>query len=238
MKVKQIGNIEEKPKDKIPQHVPGAENIIENKIPSQVVDTETPGFDSHLKSKAKGNKNYYFIGGILFIIIAALLYYFLIYQKSEDSVTADKLIQDELKTKELDLKERELKLKEKEQQKNITPPTEQKYSLNTPEGVVVKFIESLGKREFSAAFALMTEKRRGSYNTFVSTKGYGGITGTKVFSCSKTGEINGKYEVTVNYESIDPSNKSGKFNQYFYLIPFNDSYLISEIKNINIQWYD
>ncbi len=110
-------------------------------------------------------------------------------------------------------------------------------NLYTPDGVVVKFINALGSQDFSAAFALMTEKRRGSYSNFSSTKGYGGITSTRIFSCSYTNKVNQKYEVYVEYEAIDPANKSGKFKQYFYLIPFNDSYLISEIKNSDIEWY-
>jgi hypothetical protein len=223
MKVKKVGNIEEQSQVDIPQQPPKLEKV---------------EVDSPIKSEKTNKTKYYIIGGVFLVIIAALLYYFLIYQNSSDIKTTDKTIQDELKSKELELKERELKLKEQEQQKNNTTPTQPVYNLNTPEGVVVKFIESLGKRDFSAAFALMTEKRRGNYNTFVSTKGYGGITSTKVLSCSKTGQINEKYEVMVTYESIDPMNRSGKFNQFFYLIPFNDSYLISEIKNINIQWYD
>lgn len=117
---------------------------------------------------------------------------------------------------------------------NVQQP---KANMTTPDGVVVKFIESLGKRDFSAAFGLMTEKRRGSYSQFSSTKGYGGITSTKIFSCSFTGENDGKSEVLVDYESIDPSNKSGRFKQYFYLTRFNNSYLINEIKNINLEWY-
>ena len=140
---------------------------------------------------------------------------------------------DELKKKEFDLKEKELAIKEKELEKQKT----QQNNLNSPEGVVTKFIESLGKRDFSAAFGLMTEKRRGSYSNFSSTKAYGGIASTKIFSCSYTGETNGKKEVIADYESIDPVNKSGRFKQYFYLIPFNDSFLISEIKNIGIEWY-
>jgi hypothetical protein len=222
MKVKQVGNINEQPQINIPPQTSPKENL------EQAISPKSGG--------TKKNK-YYIIGGALLIVISVLLYYFLIYQNSGDTSTV-KTSQDELKSKELELKERELKLKEQEQKKNSTSQTQPTYSLNTPEGVVVKFIESLGKRDFSAAFALMTEKRRGSYNSFISTKGYGGITSTKVFSCTKTGEINNKSEVTVSYESIDPANKSGKFNQYFYLIPFNDSYLISEIKNINIQWYE
>lgn len=139
----------------------------------------------------------------------------------------------ELKKKELELKERELALKEREFDKQ----NNQQSSLNSPEGVVTKFIESLGVQDWSAAFGLMSEKRRGSYSTFISRKGYGGITSTKIYSCSYTGETNGRKEVMVDYESIDPSNKSGRFKQYYYLTPFNDSYLISEIKNINIEWY-
>ncbi len=110
-------------------------------------------------------------------------------------------------------------------------------NLNTPDGVVVKFINSLGSQDFSSAYYLMTEKRRGSYSLFSSTRAYGGITSTKIFECSYEGETNGKKEVLVDYESIDPANKSGRFKQYFYLIPSGNSYLISDIKNINIEWY-
>jgi hypothetical protein len=139
----------------------------------------------------------------------------------------------DLKKKELDLKERELALKERELDKQNS----QQQNLNSPEGVVTKFIQSIGKQDWSAAFGLMTEKRRGNYSTFSSKKGYGGITRTSINSCTYIGESDGKKEVKVDYESIDPSNKSGRFKQYFYLIPFNDSYLISEIKNIDIEWY-
>jgi hypothetical protein len=110
-------------------------------------------------------------------------------------------------------------------------------NLKTPDGVVIKFINSLGNRDFSAAFGLMTEKRRGNYSTFSSSKGYGGITKTTIYNCNYTGKNSDKYEVLIEYESIDPANKSGRFKQYYYLIPFHDSYLISDIKNIDIQWY-
>lgn len=161
-------------------------------------------------------------------------------KKENSTVNADSLsgnpqniTETDLKKKELDLKERELALKERELDKQNT----KQPSLNSPEGVVTKFIQSLGKQDWSAAFGLMSEKRRGSYSNFISIKGYGGITSTKIYSCSYTGETNGRKEVMIDYESIDPANKSGRFKQYYYLTPFNDSYLISEIKNINIEWY-
>jgi cold shock CspA family protein len=141
--------------------------------------------------------------------------------------------QEDIRKRELELKQRELALKEKELEKQKS----QQPNLNSPEGVVTKFIQSLGNQDWSAAFGLMSEKRRGSYSTFSSTKGYGGITSTKIYSCSYTGESNGKKEVMVDYESIDPSNKSGRFKQYYYLTSFNDSYLITDIKNINIEWF-
>lgn len=225
MKVKKIGNVEEQTQNEIPK--------IENQIQTQVITRP-------VKTVEVSKRNYYIIGGILLMIIASLLYYILVYQKS-DNKTETLVIQNTSQTPPSNVPNTENNIssqKEKIQNNNEISTSNPKYNINTPEGVVVKFIESLGKRDFSAAFALMTEKRRGNYNTFISTKGYGGITSTKVFSCTKTGEINNKREVTVSYESIDPANKSGKFNQYFYLIPFNDSYLITEIKNINIQWYD
>lgn len=236
MKVKKIGSTEEKPQEIITEKVFEKEKpqII---VPEQVYEKEKQQFIRPEKPAAISKTKYYIIGGVLLLIILSLLYYIFIYQNQSGTLKTDNLSQDEMKSKELDLKEKELQLKEQEQQKKEAASQLQKYSMNSPEGVVVKFIESLGKRDFSSAFTLMTEKRRGSYNAFTSTKGYGGITSTKIFSCTKTGQINDKYEVMVSYESIDPANKSGKFSQYFYLIPFNDSYLISEIKNIDIQWY-
>lgn len=110
-------------------------------------------------------------------------------------------------------------------------------NLNTPDGIVSKFIQSLGNRDYSSAYDLMTEKRRGSYSKFSSTKGYGGITSTRIFSCSYIRDLDGQREIIADYESIDPENKSGRFKQYFYLVPDRDSYLITDIKNIDIQWY-
>jgi hypothetical protein len=229
MKVKKIGSIEEETPVRITQPV-------RESVKTEIIQPEKTEIVQPVKTESVNKTKYYIIGVIL--IIASLSYYIFVFQNQGDSKTTDNQKLAELKNKELELKERELKQKEQEQQKKETVSQEQKFNINTPEGVVVKFIESLGKRDFSAAFALMTEKRRGSYNTFTSTKGYGGITSTKIISCAKTGQIDNKYEVMVSYESIDPANKSGKFNQYFYLIPFNDSFLISEIKNINIQWYE
>jgi hypothetical protein len=247
MKIKKIGeiktdkelhdnnfNIEE-------QHQLKQEEFKDIKKDTISEEISIPGSES-----AKKNK-YYITGGILLILIAAVLYYVLIYQKSvntqdkenellgsnDKQKTENGISSDDLKKKELELKQKELELKEKELNKqNFQEP-----NLNTPDGVVAKFIQSLGKQDWSAAFGLMSEKRRGSYSTFSSTKGYGGITNTKIYSCSYTGETNGKKEVMVDYESIDPSNKSGRFKQYYYLISFNDSYLITDIKNINIEWF-
>ncbi|MFZ4591978.1 MAG: hypothetical protein ACOYN6_13330 [Ignavibacteria bacterium] len=148
--------------------------------------------------------------------------------KSENNSTAD-----DLKKRELELKQKELELKEKE----LNKQTSQEPNLNTPDGVVTKFIQSLGKQDWSSAYALMTEKRRGNYSNFTSTKAYGGIISTKIYSCSYTGESNGKKEVMVDYDSIDPANKSGRFKQYYYLTPNGNSYLITDIKNINIEWH-
>jgi len=237
MKVKQVGNINKEPeKINLPPQPPEPPP----QPPAPPPPPEKIQEPDLVQEKEKSGKNkFYIYGGILIFIIAAVLYYFLVYQKSDDS-SQTQVTQDELKSKELELKERELKLKELEQNKknNTQTQIQTTYSANTPEGVAVKFIESLGKQDFSAAFALMSEKRRGNYSTFSSKKGYGGITSTKVFSCTKTGEINNKTEVKIIYESIDPINRSGKYEQYFYLIPYNDSYLINEIKNINIQYYD
>jgi hypothetical protein len=225
MKVKKIGNVEEQPQVEIPKK--------ETQLESAVITRS-------VKTTEASKKYYYIIGGILLLIIVSLLIYIFAFKNSNEK-TETSVIQNQSQTTPSNVPGTDNNYesqKEKIQNINDISTNNPKYDIKTAEGVVVKFIESLGKQDFSSAFALMTEKRRGSYNIFSSKRGYGGITSTKVFSCIKTGEINNKYEVRVNYESIDPANKSGKFEQYFYLIPFNDSFLISEIKNINIQYYD
>lgn len=188
------------------------------------------------KTKSKSSVNnfiYYIIGGGVVIIILFLLYIYVFKDNKESSISDTKPVNTITNNKS------NTTTSKSDNQNQNTNSEINKFQANikTPDGVVIKFLESLGKKDFSAAFALMTEKRRGSYSNFSSTKGYGGITKTTINSCSYTGETNGKKEVKVDYESIDPSNKSGRFKQYFYLIPFNDSYLISEIKNIDIEWY-
>lgn len=107
----------------------------------------------------------------------------------------------------------------------------------TPDGVVIKFVESLGKQDWYTAYSLMVEKRRGNYSNFSSPKAYGGITKTTIYKCEYIGESNNRKEVIIDYESIDPDNRDGRFKQYFYLIPNGNSFLIVDIKNIDVKWY-
>jgi len=187
------------------------------------------------------NTLYIVFGGAGLIIIILLIYIIADKNDSKKEIVETKVTttqgvtksQEDTRKRELESKERELALKEKELEKQKI----QQPDLSKPDGVVTKFIQSLGKQDWSAAFGLMTDKRRGSYSNFSSTKAYGGITSTTIYSCSYTGETNGKKEVLVDYESLDPANKSGRLKQYYYLTPYNDSYLITDIKNINLEWY-
>jgi len=125
------------------------------------------------------------------------------------------------------------------------PVTEVQNQQNVPqvkvslaEQTVKNWIQALGNQNFREAHSLMTSKKGGDYSKFSSTKGYGGITRTNLMNCSVDREDETSAEVTAEYESFDPVNRDGKFKQKFILIKEGDKWLISDIKNINLVFYD
>jgi hypothetical protein len=114
--------------------------------------------------------------------------------------------------------------------------TESQSSINKKEAVrqITEWIENLGKRDFRAAYEIMSPSIRGDFESFSSNKKYGGITSTKVYSediySYKVSEC--IFEVTVTYDSYDPSNSNGKFTDLFTINNCKGHWEISSIKRI------
>lgn len=114
--------------------------------------------------------------------------------------------------------------------------TESQSSINKKEAVrqITEWIENLGKRDFRAAYEKMSPSIRGDFESFSSTKKYGGITGTKVYGediySYKVSDC--IFEVTVTYDSYDPSNSNGKFTDRFSINNCKGNWEISSIKRI------
>lgn len=186
------------------------------------------------------NKNFIIIGSVIFFLLAATVVYFLVIKdKSDGEVTQNSSI-DDLTRKEIELKERELKLKEK--QLNAPPSSEQSSSRQTEfqnqaASKVSDWINALGNRNFSNAFNLMSPSIRGDYSKFSSSKRYGGITSTRIFSCETTNISGCSAEVVADYEAIDPYNKNGRYTQKFFVNNCSGYWQISGINNLNIQYY-
>ncbi|MBS1552966.1 MAG: hypothetical protein JST15_12950 [Bacteroidetes bacterium] len=197
------------------------------------------------KSAIPLNKNYMIAGAAVFLILAAFVLYFFVIKDNtkEESLSSDKTTGlDEIRRKELELKERELKLKEK--QLNQPPVTN---SAQTSAGQssfevqasdkIREWVNSLGTGKLSNAYNMMSPKRRGDYSKFNSTKGYGGITSTAIYSCNTEWSSGCYAEVVAYYESIDPYNKSGKYKQKFSINNCSGNWQITEISNISIENY-
>ncbi len=212
---------------------------------------DIPGYnDSIEKTNLKnGNKNNILL--IIFITIVLLMtggviYYFFGMEKKIEPNS------DELKLKELELKERELNLKEKNltqshgnsMGENNTVPSNDiqknaQFKSDNENGTdaVMKWVNALGNRDFETAYQLMSHKKSGDFSKFISTKGYGGITGTNIFSCHEVNSYGCNSEVIVDYESFDPYNKDGRYKQKIFLNNCSGKWLITEIENINIYYY-
>ncbi len=114
--------------------------------------------------------------------------------------------------------------------------TESKSGIVKKEAVkqVTDWIENLGKRDFRSAYDKMSPSIRGDFESFSSVKKYGGITGTKVYSediySYKVSDC--VFEVTVTYDSYDPSNSNGKFTDRFSINNCKGNWEISSIKRI------
>lgn len=230
MKIKKIGEL---PEDK--------QNIESSEIRSDFDDTQF----TIPKSSIPLNNNYMIAGAAVFLILAAFVLYFFVIKDNtkEASLSSDKTTGlDEIRRKELELKERELKLKEK--QLNQPPVTN---SAQTSAGQssfeiqasdkVREWVNSLGTGSLSNAYNMMSPKRRGEYSKFNSTKGYGGITSTAIYSCNTEWSSGCYAEVVAYYESIDPYNKSGKYKQKFFINNCSGNWQITEISNISIENY-
>jgi len=103
--------------------------------------------------------------------------------------------------------------------------------------IVKSWIESLGKRDFETAYNLMSPSLSKSYAIFTSLNRYGGITKTKVHSVESVSSSGCNYVVVASYDSFDPSNRDGKFTERFNVSNCNGNWQITNIKNINTEYY-
>lgn len=246
MKIKKIGELPHEPKEENQESK--ADEIKDEDLNSESTE---PLFDisSSVPIVNKKNKSI-LIGGIgLFIVAVLLVLYFFVLNNDANNKSrniSQTSNEDELKRKELELKERELKLREQQLNKSI-----ETNSGNTPDQTsagktnfeiqasdkIAEWINALGNRNFSKAYYMMSPKKRGDYSRFSSTKSYGGITRTTVFSCN-TNSSSGCYaEVIADYESIDPYNKSGRFTQKFFINNCSGNWEITETSNLSLEYY-
>ena len=122
-----------------------------------------------------------------------------------------------------------------------------------PLDIVKTWITSIGNQDLRTAYNLMTKKKAGNFHKFSSTKIYGGITKTNIFSITiekgpkddaEEEEIDQGAIVYVDYESFDPYNKDGRFKQRFYLTMFDENgdygtdWKIFDIKNVEVNFYN
>ena len=121
------------------------------------------------------------------------------------------------------------------QTKQETPPPPK---VSQAEETVKNWINALGNRNFKEAHGLMTSKKGGDYSKFSSTNGYGGINETNILSCKVDTENESSAEVVAEYEAFDPVNRDGKFKQRFIVMKEGDKWLISDIKKIDIAFYN
>ncbi|GEM_PF-1774157 len=115
--------------------------------------------------------------------------------------------------------------------------TESQSSINKKEAIrqVIEWIENLGKRDFRSAYDKMSPSIRGDFESFSSSKKYGGITSTKVYSediyCYKVSDC--IFEVIVTYDSFDPANGNGKFTDRFEINNCKGNWVINSVKRWN-----
>lgn len=121
------------------------------------------------------------------------------------------------------------------QSKQDTPPP---VKVSQAEETVKNWINALGNRNFKEAHGLMTLKKGGSYSKFCSINGYGGINRTNILNCMIDTENETGAEVVAEYEAFDPANRDGKFKQRFTLVKEGNNWLISDIKKIDIVFYN
>jgi len=121
------------------------------------------------------------------------------------------------------------------QTKQDKPPSDK---VSQSEETVKNWINALGNRNFKEAHGLMTSKKGGAYSKFSSTNGYGGINKTNILSSNVEKENEFNAEVVAEYESFDPVNRDGKFKQRFILVKEGNKWLISDIKKIDIAFYN
>lgn len=114
--------------------------------------------------------------------------------------------------------------------------TESQSSIDKKEAAdqVTEWVNNLGKRDFKAAYDQMSPAIRGNFESFSSTKKYGGITSTKVYNdetyCYKVSDC--VFEVVVTYDSFDPSNSNGKFTDKFIINNCKGSWEITSVKRL------
>jgi len=102
---------------------------------------------------------------------------------------------------------------------------------------VKRWINALGSGDFKSAYNIMKGKKWGTYSFFSSTKAYGGITSTKIHSCESLNQYSSSAEVIAEYDSYDPSNSDGKYKQKFVLENTGSGWYITNIMNIDINYY-
>jgi len=222
-------------------------------IPEEDLNKEIPEINSDFdkinfqipKNTSVINKNYMIYGSIIFIALIGFVLYFFVIKDSgnenENSILNSTEYED-IKRKELELKERELKLREKQLSGSANTESQQNSAgatnfENQASVKISEWINSIGSSDKSAAYYLMKPEKRGDFSRFNSIKGYGGITRTQLFSCNTVLTSGCTAQVIAEYESIDPYNKSGKFTQRFFINNCSGNWIITDIKNMNIENY-
>jgi hypothetical protein len=183
--------------------------------------------------------------GLFVIAAAAVLIYVFVLNKDDDSgvvvVSTEQtgnMTSEDIRRKELELKEKELQLKERQLKESDPGGSSQTDITAGPAVQVRKWIISLGKQDYSTAYNLMAPNIRPDYKKFTSIKGYGGITGTSVFSCEVEKDYGCAFDVIADYESIDPSNRNGRYKQRFTINNCSGYWEITKIQNISINFYN
>jgi serine/threonine protein kinase len=181
---------------------------------SPAFNSATSGYSPGIKPKKK-NPLIYILSGIFFLIVIAVGIIIYLALNSNENVKDDKSKQEALQKKEDSLKKAEEKLNNK-----ITPPpvsTENSTSMTSePEQRVREFITSLGNQNFNNAFNIY-KGYNGSYQVFSSSKGFGCISYTNIYSTETRSNSGSEAEVYASYRADDPCNKSGNYNIIFQM---------------------
>ena len=178
------------------------------------------------------NKALIFTGISIITLVVLLIYYFFIYSKKSEELTREQIT---ILSQQNQVPPQNIPMQQETPQINSGQNT---YDPKIEAAVKVReWIIALGNRNFDKAYNMMTVKRRGDYSRFCSTKGYGGITRTNIFSCYAEYYEECFAKVIADYESFDPANRDGRFKQEFTIDNCEGKWEISDIKTLEKNFY-